>query len=216
MVPMRIMLSSPDHDACTRRAACVALVEQEHATLDKPTYSTGVSIMRSPTDVDQYLTEHRTFRKRVLRARRKGYHVRPIEPRDHFGELLAINRSTPRRQGRAMSESYTDLRPTTAPMQRYLCPLHNIVMYGVFSEQDRLVGYATMYRCGDLLHVSQFLGHASFLDDGIMYLLVADILERNAPWPSVLFYNRHDSGTDGLRFFKERIGLRGGNVQWIA
>jgi hypothetical protein len=30
----------------------------------------------------------------------------------------------------------------------------------------------------------------------------------------VFFYNRHDSGTDGLVFYKERIGLRKGVVEW--
>jgi hypothetical protein len=200
---------------CVESDTCMKLARDEYETLNRPQYSRGASIMRLPLNLEQHLTEHRTFRKRVLRARRKGYHVRTIEPKDHHGEMLAINRSAPQRQGRPMSASYIDL-PKSGPMTKYACRWHNVVMYGVLSEHDRLVGYATMYRCGDLLHVSQFLGHASFLDDGIMYLLVAEIMREHEDRPGVLFYNRHDSGTDGLRFFKERIGLRQGDVTWIV
>lgn len=211
-----IDLREVNHGNCIWNEDCMMLADRELETLDKPQYSIGASIMRLPTNIEQHLTEHRTFRKRVLRARRKGYHVRAIEPKDHYGEILAINRSTPERQGRAMSESYTRLTPTSSTMKRYACDTHNVVMYGVLSEHDRLVGYATMYRCGELLHVSQFLGHASFLDDGIMYLILAEIMREHEDRPGVLFYNRHDSGTDGLRFFKERIGLRAGDVTWTA
>jgi hypothetical protein len=200
---------------CEHEAACGNIAIDEYKTLDHDRYRHGASILRLPDNIEQHLTEHRTFRKRVLRARRLGYHVRSIEPKDHYGEILAINRSTPARQGRAMDDSYVNA-PQSGPMTKYACRWHNIVMYGVLSEQDRLVGYATMYRCGELLHVSQFLGHASFLDDGIMYLLLAEIMREHEDRPGVLFYNRHDSGTDGLRFFKERIGLRQGDVTWIV
>jgi hypothetical protein len=30
-----------------------------------------------------------------------------------------------------------------------------------------------------------------------------------------IVYNRHDSGTDGLRFYKERVGLQETEVAWL-
>jgi hypothetical protein len=30
-----------------------------------------------------------------------------------------------------------------------------------------------------------------------------------------IVYNRHDSGTEGLRWFKERVGLRETMVEWL-
>ena len=32
----------------------------------------------------------------------------------------------------------------------------------------------------------------------------------------VIVYNRHDSGSDGLRFYKERVGLSEQHVEWYA
>jgi hypothetical protein len=32
----------------------------------------------------------------------------------------------------------------------------------------------------------------------------------------VVVYNRHDSGTDGLRWFKERVGLEETRVEWLS
>jgi len=193
--------------------ACAPIISSEIATLCKPQYQRGQSVMPVPFSVKAHLAEHRTFRKRVLRAERIGYETWHIDPMRDYDDIMEINRSTPERQGRRMDESYTNKVRPTAPLPTYDCPLHNIIMYGV-RRLDRTYAYATIYRCGELVHVSQFLGHADFLDDGIMYKLVADILREHAGRGGVLYYNRHDSGTDGLQWFKERIGLRAEDVKW--
>ncbi len=88
----------------------------------------------------------------------------------------------------------------------------------LFKEQETgyLVGYLTMIRCGELALVSQILGHAEHLEHEIMYQLFAGALSREVradPF-GVCVYNRHDSGTDGLRFFKERLGFEEAAVEW--
>jgi hypothetical protein len=70
-----------------------------------------------------------------------------------------------------------------------------------------LVAYLWLYRAGDLALVSSILGHGNHLANDVMYLLDAGRDRREAEHGGFLVYNRHDSGTDGLRYFKERIGF---------
>jgi hypothetical protein len=201
---------------CTDES-CLDMAEDEFVLLRKPTYSHGASIRRLVgTDAEEPFAEHRTARKRALRAKRKGYLVVTFEPRDRYADMLSINRSSPVRQGRAMDDSYVNLTPTTGLIGPPKCHAHNVTMYGVATpEHLRIVAYGCIYRCGDLVHVSQWLGHADFLDDGIMFLLAEWIMrEQTAKGGRLFFYNRHDSGTEGLRWYKERIGLQEGDVRW--
>jgi hypothetical protein len=73
-----------------------------------------------------------------------------------------------------------------------------------------------MLRQGDLALVSQILGHADHLENEIMWLLFEHALRREiaADRDGVVIYNRHDSGQDGLRWWKERVGFREEVVKW--
>jgi hypothetical protein len=74
-----------------------------------------------------------------------------------------------------------------------------------------------MIRSGDLALVSQILGHAAHLDNEIMWLLFAHALEREitADPNGIVVYNRHDSGTNGLRWWKEHVGFREQVLEWL-
>jgi hypothetical protein len=195
---------------------CAGLALREFETLHHPKYEQGVSVMALPDKLSDHFATHRTFRKRVVHATRLGYYVERVEPRDRYEELLEINTSMPSRQGRLMDDSYVKLVRSESAMPEIACRLHHAIMYGIL-QRGRLVGYASIYRCGDLVHVSQFLGHAAHLTDSIMYKLIAEIIrEQRKNGPGFLFYNRHDSGTPGLRWMKERVGLRSEDVAWIA
>jgi hypothetical protein len=114
-----------------------------------------------------------------------------------------------------MSPGY-HARPSSAPDSTPLCPLHGVHAYGVFAPDGPLVAYLWMYRAGDLALVSSILGHADYLADSIMYLLFAGALEQEIhAGAGAIVYNRHDSGTDGLRFYKERCGLEETLVEWL-
>jgi hypothetical protein len=47
-----------------------------------------------------------------------------------------------------------------------------------------------------------------------MYLLVQGVIEHQAELGGFLVYNRHDSGTDGLRYFKTKLGFEETEVEW--
>ena len=111
-----------------------------------------------------------------------------------------------------MSDGYQE-PPTFSPNPR-LCNHHHVYTYGVHRD-SRLAAYLWLYRSGDLAMVSSILGHADQLADEIMYLLVTETVAAQAELGGVMFYNLHSSGTDGLRFFKERIGLAPADVEWV-
>ena len=81
----------------------------------------------------------------------------------------------------------------------------------------RLVAYLWLYRAGELALVSQILGHADHLENEVMYLLMQGVVaaESAVDHDGVFLYNRHDSGQDGLRFFKERCGFEPMQVEWL-
>lgn len=178
--------------------------------MDRPQYRDQQAVR----DLDH--TEGRTMRKRADRAARLGYQVDVIEPGNFHDDYLAINRSLPERQGRPMAEHYVNVQQhgIVGPVR---CKRHHTLVYGVKFER-RLVAYSTVHRVGELVMLSMFLGHGDHLDNGIMYLLTRIIADHQLALygPGVLYYNRWDSGQDGLRFFKAKIGMHPEDVTWTA
>lgn len=174
-------------------------------------YTRRCSIMPMPTSVDAYLAEHRTMRKRAARAERLGYVFAKIDRQLFTDDVFAINTSTGERQGRPMSPGY--LEQPKFSKNPLVCLHHHVWTYGVL-RHGHLVAYLWLYRSGELAMVSSILGHADHLADDVMYLLVSGVIADQIQYGGTLFYNLHSSGTDGLRYFKERIGLRAGDVRW--
>ncbi len=193
-------------DACTQLAA--PLLEQ----LSSGDYD-RCSVLEIPPSVDLWLEQHRTARKRATRSGRRGYIAHVLEREKHADEIHAINTSARRRQGRPMTRGYRT-RQTFSPLPDFECSRHAIRTTGL-SLHGVLVAYIVVYRCGELALVSQILGHAEHLENEIMYQLFAAALRREiGRGPGFVVYNRHDSGTDGLRFFKERLGFEEAEVEW--
>lgn len=166
--------------------------------------------------LDEWMAEHRTARKRATRASRRGYRFVAVRPEERVDELHAINTSMPERQGRPMSAGY-QARPSYTPDPVYPCLRHAVRRYGVEHQDGTLVAYLWLYRAGELALVSQILGHREHLENEVMYLLWAGMVECESVEPEgFIIYNRHNSGTDGLRFYKERVGLRETPVRWEA
>lgn len=175
-------------------------------------YTHRVSAMPMPDSFDRYLAGHRTARKRAARAERLGYRFEEIDRCEYVDDIYAINTSKAERQGRPMSDGYLE-RPRFSPNPR-LCPRHHVYAYGVLTG-GRLVAYVWLYRSGDLAMVSSILGHADHLDGDVMYLLVTEAIRAQTDLGGTLFYNLHSSGTDGLRYFKERLGFAPTEVAWL-
>lgn len=176
-------------------------------------YTHRVSAMPMPELFHAYLAVHRTARKRAARAERLGYRFEEIDRCEHADDVYAINTSMPERQGRPMADGYLE-RPRFTP-NPMVCERHHVYTYGVLTG-SRLVAYLWLYRCGDLAMISSILGHADHLPGDVMYLLVTEAIRAQTDFGGTLFYNLHSSGTDGLRYFKERLGFAPTEVAWVA
>lgn len=163
--------------------------------------------------VSGWRADHRTARKRADRAYRRGYRFAQVARHLRADEIHAINVSASHRQGREMSAGYL-APPSLTPLPDYPCVRHGVHTYGVETANGELVAYLWVYRAGDLALVSQILGHAHHLEAEIMYLLVQGVVEQESPLGGYLVYNRYDSGTEGLRFFKDRCGFDRTEVEW--
>jgi hypothetical protein len=200
---------------------CVAFAHNLHLQMSSGKYDLCAT-MTLPRTREAWEAEHRTARKRAWRAESLGYFAKPLQREKWGSDIVDINLSRDYRQGRPMDAGYAS--PDTSPLSDYPCELHAIRGYGVWTLErwsedhavERLVAYLFMYRAGDLALVSQVLGHADHEPNGVMYLLFRHALEaEGAIAPGVCVYNRWDSGTDGLRFLKARIGFEETAVEWL-
>jgi hypothetical protein len=192
---------------------CAEMAFNMRAKLDTPKYTCGVSLMRCPDSRQQWEAAHRTARKRAWRAERLGYTFAEIDRSRFNDDIHEINTSLCERQGRPMTEGYV-VRHNHRPLPAYPCWRHSIFTFGVL-QGETLRAYLTLYRIGDLALVSMILGHGDHLRNDIMYALAAGMIDHQAGWGGFFYYNRHDSGTDGLRFYKERIGFTATDIQWV-
>jgi hypothetical protein len=160
-------------------------------------------------DVDAYLATRRTARKRVRRAARLGYSGAVFQPEERREELLAIHSSIPERQGRPIDAEYLDPDAAweTGPHLDYV---------GVFRD-GVLVAYGKVYYSGDIAGIVRIMGHGDHLDDGVMFLLTAEIVARvksSRPHTRFLFYDMFFGATAGLRWFKTHLGFEPYYVRW--
>ena len=195
-------------------ARCDSFSQPLHDQMTNGTFDNiaGMPLMSG----DEWDAEHRTGRKRVYRAERHGYRFDTVNREEWTDDLYAINTSAEVRQGRRMSESYTR-RYQYSALPVYECERHQVRTYGVTAEAGHLVAYLWLYVCGQLRLCSSIIGHADHLDDGIMYLMFRGMLdaEHSRDPDGLVMYHRWDNGTDGLRFYKQHVGLRDTAVRWL-
>lgn len=196
------------------RSCCLSpLVYDLHRKLDTPNYTRGVSLMLVPDSLEEWRAEHRTARKRADRAQRLGYGFGTIDRSQRNDQIHAINTSLTERQGRPMSDGY--LKPVQfGALPDYPCDRHRVHTYGVVKD-DVLYAYLNLYRVGELALVSMILGHGDHLKNDVMWLLFAGLVSEQAGLGGWFYYNRHDSGTDGLRYYKEHQGFREMDLEWV-
>jgi hypothetical protein len=157
--------------------------------------------------------QRQTVRRQRNRALRAGHRYERFHAPDRIGEILAVNRSAPVRQAHAMRRSYTDERAVHAHAERFPD------LHGVFGPDGRLAAYAFVPVIGDAALLNRVLGDAGRLDEGVMYLLVAEVVAALAAGgagrpPSWLMYDMFWGAAPGLAEFKRRLGFRPHRVRW--
>lgn len=179
--------------------------------------SFGVALLNIPDIFEDYLQgkNKELTRRKIRRAKKCGFYFDLFFPLQHIDEIISINNSLPIRQGLPISKSYRD-------HDRVKYSFHNVNrIYGVFDKKNTLKAYAHTPISGDVFIFSTLLGHGDDLNNGIMYLLISEVIrqmierkiERGAPqWA---MYDTMLGASEGLRFFKERLGFRPYRVKWI-
>ena len=94
------------------------------------------------------------------------------------------------------------------------------MMHGVVDRDGRLRAYAVGLDLGDAILIATILGHADSLDDGVMYLLVSEMvrsaisMRRPDGSPHWLMYDTFWGAKSGLAYFKRRLGFEPYTVDW--
>jgi hypothetical protein len=157
------------------------------------------------------------MRQKIRRAEKLGYTFSRIEHDEHLDEIFEINTSKAERQGREMKQSYQE-RPAPRGIlgDEQRCPRHREDWFGVFTDDGTLVAYASVPLHGEMMLISIILGHGDHMENGIMNLLVFETVKwhRARSGTEYAVYHLHDSGTEGLQFFKRKMGFAGHLVQF--
>jgi hypothetical protein len=200
-------------DSCTH-PICRRFVEPLFEQMSNGKFDEMAAMSLAP--IEEWATGSPTARKRAARCEKRGYTFSTIKRELYADELHEINTSTDRRQGRPMSDSYTKYY-AYGPLPKYPCERHQVRTYGVKTADGQLVAYLWLYAAGQLRLCSTIIGHAAHLENEIMYLLFRGMLEAeyDRDPDGVVMYHRWDNGKDGLRFYKERVGLRPTDVEWL-
>jgi hypothetical protein len=180
-------------------------------------YQNGCSILVLPQAFDDYWMGPAGYytRRRVRKAQKLGYTFEIIDRDQWIDDIFAINTSMAERQGREMTESYRSRPDPYGEPPPYPCPRHQVRTYGVIKD-GHLYAYSWVFQVGEMCLFSTILGHGDHLADGVMFLLISEILRDllDVAGTRYAMYNMHISGTEGLRFFKEQMGFRGYWVDW--
>ncbi len=175
------------------------------------------------------------------RAIRLGYYCKIFDWRLHIPDVYEINTSKEKRSGGVMRGGY--LRNIEelggAPTRRWVaeapaCKYHWSITFGVFVKEpshrqgeivvdERLVGYISLNRIGEVVLYSMILGHGDHLKNGVMVLLHHDVVR----WISddvdglcsglrYIMYGAVDSGGPGLMQWKKFAGFRGQRIDAFA
>ena len=149
-----------------------------------------------------------TARNRLSYCIRSGYistHQKWEQWNEHLDDIFLINTSAPVRQGEPMNPAYLEY-----PAQKTIdnpCAYHTYQLVTV-EKDGHWYAYSILHAMGELMNISTIIGHADHLKDGIMILLMDEII-RVAKGLNVKYidYNQWDSGTKGLQYWKHSTGF---------
>lgn len=176
------------------------------------------------SDFDDYQravsrSSHGNDNRSVKKAQRLGYRTRIIDGSAHQASIDRIRRSKIIRTGGLMLEAVLPRATLTGksvcvPIRAPQFKVHWSICWGVFKDET-LVAYALLTRCGDLIRTIHIMGHRNALRDGVVKLLVFDIIRSLFEGQSGVFsgiryfmYGALEHGGRGLFEWKLRLQFR--------
>jgi hypothetical protein len=178
----------------------------------------NVSVLMLPDDLEKDwfgTPDSYWMRQKIRRAVKMGYTFAPFDHNEHLDEVYEINTSMDVRQGKPMTDTYRNPPEAIESYGEQTCPRHRAEWVGVFKD-DKLCAYSQVIQCGEMMIFSKILGHGDHMGDGVMNLLVYEAakLRHASSGTRVAVYYLQDSGTEGLQFFKRKMGFTGYLVHW--
>jgi hypothetical protein len=174
----------------------------------------GVALLKLPTTFEDYLKgkEKQALRTNRNAAIRAGLRCEQIDPKKYITDILEINTSAPKRQNLEIDPSYT----SHEQVEEYFSKAKKV--YGVF-DSTGLKAYAHIVESCEVFVFNRLMGHKDYLDKGIMYFLVSEIVKDMIAQRGrgALCWGMYDTmllGSNGLRYFKERLGFEPYRVEW--
>jgi hypothetical protein len=153
----------------------------------------------------------RNLRNKAIKLGYTCNYVSYKERNNLLNDIYEINISSINRQGKRMKESYLEYPKEMT--ENFTCDNHYSNWYGCFND-GKLVAYIVGAYCGNMVAFSMILGHAQYLNDGIMYLLSEYVMNQSYSLGcAYCTYSRWSDGTDGLRTFKHNLGFKITNLQ---
>lgn len=183
-----------------------------------------------------------TYRYDARKASQNGFWVEEFSKQNFISDIHDINVSAPERSGKPLSESYKKTveemggNPSNfLKLGEVVCPRHWDAWFGVFVEADkrifdtgleltkRLVAYSNVRRNGDLIQLNLIMGHADFLKQNVMKLLISQIFTQFATDAEprfsdalAIFYAGYYQGGAGLQKFKRYCGFAPASLKMRA
>jgi len=172
-----------------------------------------IDLQESYTDYQR--SKFRALAKRKLKlAKQHKYSYAKVDAPSAIDQIMEINGSRPERGGRPMPTLYFN-RSKFEIILREIGEAHVVKC-----PTGQIVAYALVPNIGDLWTLDYVLGHGDHLNSGIMYLLMAHIIEekfelaKTAGNPKWIMYDTWLGANAGLRQFKAVVGFSPYWVRW--
>ena len=145
-------------------------------------------------------TARNVFNKSI-KQKYESVYITNEDRNNYLNDIHKVNISAGERQGREMHESYSHFPAEYGAINGFY--------YFACIKNNTLFAYSEVYILNEYAHISRILGHKTYLKDGIMVNLIAEIiLFCKQKGCKVLSYSRITDGTDGLKYWKHSIGFK--------
>lgn len=155
-------------------------------------------------------------RRNINKAQRLGYTFARIDYNARRGEIAAIIRSTPVRQGPMPNQMMTgELAPIDDPPSKSVN--HDYLYVGICHGSE-LRAYAACMVAGELFAITDVYGHHAYQADGIVPLLLSETVKyarTHHPQARYCMYDKYFGASQSLRRFKKKFGFLPHKVQWL-
>lgn len=197
------------------KAAYEGIFDRKVENRDYVAVRKNIALLPIPDTFDEYMRgkTKQALRTNASKAVKKGYFCSYFNGLDYIDDIMEINLSSEIRGGRKMEEPYSN----RGMVREFLSA--SPVMFGTFTSEGKLAGYIHVLITGTMLATNKILGHADYLDDGVMYFMVAELVKKKIEEKSNVthvMYASYLSGRShaGYTYFKRKCGFEGYNVRF--